>query len=75
MPSDTLPSDHAREGIHEQINIDGVSFEMDVGPITNRNVIASGDLKVFKAIDLGDCTAIGFLDHCLNQDCAIIQSY
>ena len=45
MPAQMLSSDHASENIHEQQNIDKVSFETDIGPIANPDLIASRDLK------------------------------
>ncbi|MDE0316701.1 MAG: hypothetical protein OXM61_17585 [Candidatus Poribacteria bacterium] len=44
------PPDHASEDIHEQTNIDEVSFETDIGNIAYPDLITSGDIKVFKAI-------------------------
>ena len=49
MPS----SYHASEDIHEQTNIDEVSFESNISDIANPDVIASGDLKGLKSVDPG----------------------
>ena len=59
MLTDIPPSDHASEDIHEQTNIDKVSFEADVGDIAHPDLITSGDIKVFKAIAPGTHTRNG----------------
>ena len=38
-------SDHTREDIHKQGDIDEVSFQADISDITDPDLIASGDLK------------------------------
>ena len=50
MLADMPASDHAREDIHKQSNIDEVSFETDVGNIAHPDLITSEDVKVFKVI-------------------------
>ena len=51
MPS----SDHTREDIHEQSDIDEASLEADVGNIADPDLIASADVKVLNPIAPGVC--------------------
>lgn len=46
-------SDHVREDIHKQTNVDEVSLDTDIGNIAHPDLITSGDLKIFKTINTG----------------------
>ena len=41
---------HASEDIHEQRDIDEVSFELNISDIANPDLITSRDLKVLKSV-------------------------
>ena len=50
MPTDLPPSYHASEDIHEHCDIDEMSFQTDIGNITNPDLIASTDVKMINLI-------------------------
>ena len=50
MLADLPRSDHARENIHEQRNIDEASLETHVSNICHSDLILMRDLKVFKQV-------------------------
>ena len=50
MLTDMPPSDHAREDIHEQREIDEASLETHISNIADPDLIASTDLKRLQAI-------------------------
>jgi|GEM_PF-1490341 len=44
---------HTREGIHEQSDRDEVSFQAHISDIADPDLVASGDFKGLKSVDIG----------------------